>query len=127
VKMNTHHPRVALAALGVVTTLGLLPAGCGPRTPPVDPAAQARESLQCRHCTESNCASEAAVCEADPARAQAEDGTRCLCLVGCRLQHHTAAACVAHCGAADAASTALASCWDASCADRCAPNPKETP
>jgi hypothetical protein len=123
VKKINHRPLVvhAVVALALAALAVLLAAGCRPSASPEAAAAAAHDAVVCRRCTERNCASEAMACEADPARALSEDGARCMCLAGCRLQRHSVAACLVHCGPVDAPSLSLTSCWDAGCADRCPP------
>jgi hypothetical protein len=118
--MKKNRPLVThvLAALALVVALALLIAGCKPAIPPE--AFVERE--KCIKCLGRSCASETTACETDPAPSSHGDGNRCMCLFGCRIQHHSVASCLDHCGPMDATYDPLRSCIDTNCNDRCPRN-----
>jgi hypothetical protein len=110
----------ALAALALMAASAFLVAGCQRARAPLDLVGMER----CDHCVQNNCTSEAMGCAADPARALAknENGTRCVCLLGCRALQRSVPWCVDHCGPSDPPYDSLRSCIDTNCNDRCPRN-----
>jgi hypothetical protein len=110
-----------LAANSILVSFAVLAAGCQPSITPEQRVEAARTALRCRRCLENNCATEANACEADATPAVGEAGNRCLCDLGCRIQHYSASQCAAHCGKDDAAYTTLSSCIDTNCPNTACP------